>query len=42
MKAAPSKLLDLLADGEDPFKELTEEKMPETESNDNEVDFDDF
>ncbi len=25
-KAAPSRLLDLLADGEDPFKELTEEK----------------
>jgi hypothetical protein len=25
IKAGPSRLLDLLADGDDPFKELTEE-----------------
>jgi hypothetical protein len=35
----------LLAEGEDPFKELTEEKKPEPEDKDNESeepDFDEF
>ncbi len=40
-KAAPSRLLDLLADGDDPFKDLTEEKMAEEPATVQE-DFDEF
>ena len=43
--AGPSRLFDLLADGDDPFKELTEEKVPEAPTaaaNTHEEDFDEF